>query len=119
MDSNIDRAALEVLLGDVGDAAFLRLTSIFIEECDRNCAEITRFLSQNDLPGTEVVAHRFKSTARQFGVYGLADICQELEKACATGRSEQAVALSEALTENMPQVHSNLNKAVVSVTGNG
>lgn len=116
MDNTIDRSALEALLGDVGTTAFLRLTNIFIEECGRNYAEITRFLSENNLSGAEIVAHRFNSTAQQFGVHGLAEICQEIEKACATGHDERAAALSEALAENMPQIHSNLNEATVSVT---
>ncbi len=116
MDNTIDRSALEALLGDVGTTAFLRLANIFIEECDRNCAEITRFLSENDLSGAEIVAHRFKSTAQQFGGHGLAEICLEIEKACATGRGERAATLLRALAENMPQIHSNLNEAAASVT---
>lgn len=119
MDSSVDKSALETLLGDVGDSAFLRLAEIFTAECENNCAEITRFIFENNLSSTEIVAHRFKSTARQFGAYGLAETCRELENACANGDSEQVLALSRSLTENLPQVHSNLSETALSITKSG
>ena len=33
----------------------------------------------------EVIAHRFKSSSRQFGAATLADVCRQLEDAAASG----------------------------------
>lgn len=117
--ANVDKSAIEDLLSDVGDTALQRLVGIFAEECEKNCREISRFLSKKDFAGSEIVAHRFKSTARQFGVAGLAEICQELERACATGHNDEARELFEALTLITPQVLANLNKAMASVLRSG
>ena len=114
IDVSIDDSVIRNLIDEVGNVAFERLAGIFIEECDRNCAEAARFLSENDLSGAEIVAHRFKSTARQFGVFGLAEVCQELERACAERRKERAGELMNALTGEMPQVRDSLHEATAS-----
>lgn len=115
IDANIDETAIQALLGDVGAAALARLVDIFAEECDRNCRQIKGFLSKNDFSGGEIVAHRFKSTARQFGALGLAESCQELERACATGDGADARALFDTLTLLTPRVLGNLSEAMSSV----
>ncbi len=111
IDTSIDISATESLRRDVGEDAFQRLVGIFAQECDRNCREIGEFLKDQDLAGGEIVAHRFKSTARQFGANGLAQICQELERACATGQGDEAHELFDALALVTPQILGNLNDA--------
>lgn len=111
IDASIDISATEALRHDVGDDAFRRLVGIFAQECDRNCREISQFLKKQDLAGSVIVAHRFKSTARQFGANGLAEICQELEQACATGQGDEAQELFDALALVTPRILGNLNDA--------
>lgn len=118
MDTEVDDSVAEVLLSEVGAPALKRLSGIFLEECERNCAEIVGFLDTDDFSGAEIVAHRFKSTARQFGVFGLADVCQKLEKACTDQEAAQAAALTEILTANMPEVCRNLRKAAANAIEN-
>lgn len=108
MDFDFDDSAIKALLEEIGGSALLRLTNIFLEECSRNCLEMTQFLSAGDLSATEVVAHRFKSTALQFGVVSLAENCQKLEQACANGQSHQTDDLLRAITEVMPQLPAKL-----------
>lgn len=119
IDASIDISATEALRRDVGDDAFQRLVGIFAQECDRNCREIGEFLKERDLAGGEIVAHRFKSTARQFGANGLAEICQELERACATGQGDEAHELFDALALVTPQILGNLNDATGGMLKNG
>lgn len=114
VDASIDIIAVRALQKDVGRVALERLVGIFAEECDRNCREISAFLSKNDLPGSEIVAHRFKSTARQFGANGLADTCQQLEGACADGHGDTARELFDALELLAPRVLDNLADAMSS-----
>ena len=114
MDVNIDSSVILTLMDDVGDAALERLVGIFIKECGRNCAEIARFLSEDDLSGGEIVAHRFKSTARQFGALGLAEVCKHMERACAEGHGQRASDLLKTLTEEIPQVRENMTTALAS-----
>lgn len=119
VDGEVDKSAIEALLSDVGETALLRLIGIFAEECDRNCSEIGRFLSQEDFAGGEIVAHRFKSTARQFGANSLAEICQNLEQACAGAQAGDAGELFEALTRVTPRVLANLDDAKASLLKSG
>ena len=119
MDVSVDKSAIRNLIDEVGTTAFKRLAGIFVEECDRNCAEAIRFLSENDLSGAEIVGHRFKSTARQFGAFGLAEVCQELEHACAGGRQQRAGEILNALIADLPQVRDSLNKATASALKEG
>lgn len=114
MDVSVDISVIRNLKEEVGGAALERLAGIFVEECDRNCAEATRFLSENDFSGVEIVAHRFKSTARQFGAFGLAEVCEALERTCAERHKERAGELMNVLTADMPQVLDSLNNAVAS-----
>lgn len=118
MEANIDKSVIETLLSEVEGAAFKRLVGIFVEECERNCEEITRFLAEENLSGAEIVAHRFKSTGRQFGVLGLADVCQELEQACSKGQDLQAGQLADILKADMPQVCTELENAATSALKN-
>lgn len=115
IDANIDETAIQALLSDVGAAALARLAGIFAEECDRNCREINGFLAKKDFSGSEIVAHRFKSTARQFGAHGLSESCQELERACAAGHGEDAHAQLATLILLTPRVLGNLSDAMASV----
>lgn len=114
MDVNIDSSVILTLRDDVGDTALERLVGIFIEECVRNCAEIAQFLSEDDLSGAEIVAHRFKSTARQFGALGPAEVCMHMERACAEGHGQRASDLLKTLTEKIPQIRDNMATTLAS-----
>ncbi len=116
MDVSVDKSVIRTLLDEVGGEAFERLVGIFIEECDRNYSEIALFLSRDNLSGAEIVAHRFKSTARQFGVSGLAEVCEELERACVEGHKERTSELLSAMAVDLPQVLENLTTATASAS---
>lgn len=118
MDAGIDQSLVAVLHDDVGGAALERLSHMFVEECEKNHAEMVHFLKADNLHDAEIVAHRFKSTARQFGALGLSDVCHKLEQACAEGQGEQAAAFIEILAANIPQICINLEKATASACGN-
>lgn len=85
-----------MLADEVGKEVALRLLEVFARECSSNREELERFAEQVAWPDIEVVAHRFKSSARQFGAIPLSDACLTLEE-LSRNPARDAEQLSVAL----------------------
>ena len=85
MTKAIDWNVISSLTEEVGEDAAKRLIKIFDDECTRTCEELAEYAALGNLRQVEVIAHRFKSSSRQFGAAALADVCRQLEEAAANG----------------------------------
>ena len=78
----IDQEILGQLSQDVGDEVLPQLVTIFIEDGQKNLAELDQALERRDVEKLQLLAHTMKSVCATYG----ATLCQgdalQLEKAC-------------------------------------
>ena len=78
----IDWTRIADLKSDIGDDDFLQVVEMFLEEADDVAAQL---LGSPDLNAVESRLHFLKGSALNLGLHDLAALCQNGEKAAASG----------------------------------
>ncbi len=97
--TEIDRAALDQFLRDVGPAAAKRLAGVFAAETRRRVEAAQRLAPAGPGPDLRREAHSLKSAARTYGAAGIAEAARALEEACDQNRIGEVALLTRALAE--------------------
>lgn len=99
--ADIDRAALEQFLRDVGPAAAKRLAGVFATEARRRIGAVAALSPAGASQDLRREAHSLKSAARTYGAAGIARAALALEAACDRNRTEEIAPLAKALIETV------------------
>ena len=98
----IDQPILEQLGQDAGEELLPQLVTIFIEDGQKNLAELEQALLRRDAEQLLLLAHTLKSVCATYGATVCHGEAQRLEQACRQGNWSQMEQLVAALQHSLP-----------------
>ena len=98
----IDQPILEQLGQDAGEELLPHLVTIFIEDGQKNLAELEHALRRHDAEQLLLLAHTLKSVCATYGAMVCHGEAQRLEQACRQDNWPQMEQLVTALLQSLP-----------------
>lgn len=98
----IEQPILEQLGQDAGEELLPQLVTIFIEDGQKNLAELEQVLRRRDAEQLLLLAHTLKSVCATYGAMVCHEEAQRLEQACRQSNWSQMEQLVAALQQSLP-----------------
>lgn len=112
----IDPAAWQKFVDILGGEteSVQEVADLFLEESKAVGEELVQAIEEGDPEMTRRLAHRLKSSARQLGALGLADVAQDLEDTGARGDVQRARELAPDFQRHLERARDGVAKRLVA-----